>query len=68
MSKNTIQKITAIVTTESCIAEKEFTVIVLKDGRIFSNELVAWVSELTDRLSNWFQVVRNDGRKCFYSL
>ena len=68
MNKTTVQKITAIVNTESCIAEKEFVVIVRYDGKIFSDELIEWASNLTDRLSNLLEIVRNDGRRCFYSL
>ena len=66
MTKTTVQKITAIVLTESHIAERNFNVIIRKDGKIFSNELVEWISKLSNRINNFVTIVRNDGRKCFY--
>lgn len=59
-------KAIATIYTETGTASKEFEII-YGGGSIFSPELVTWVINRTDRVSNYINITAN-GRTHVYSL
>ncbi len=62
-----MKEIKAIVKTVHGTEEKNFKVVVERNGNLYSPELFDWVFGIEDRLSNMFKVEIN-GRKYNYSI